>query len=105
MKTVKILSEVTFSEAAKRFFNFPMMNDTRMPFWIHGDGKSTFSEVLYDGVPIEIGKPIIVQIAYFEQAFLVGKLGIGSLFSLGTFPVELATGKIIDWNLAPADVD
>lgn len=99
MKTVKILSKVNFSEAAKRFFNFPMMNSTRMSFWIHGDQKSTFSEILYDGVPIEIGKPILVQIAYFEQAFLVGRLGVGSFFSLGTFPVEIAIGKIIDWDV------
>lgn len=98
MKEMLLDVEVTFIEKAKHSFNFPITNSIRTSFWLKGSNYSTFSEVQKHTEPIQSMKPYRLKIIVGGRDVVVNMLEKGKEFRLGTFPYEIAFGKIIKVN-------
>lgn len=96
MKELFLIVEIVFFEIAKESFSFPITNPIRLSFWISHDKISTFSEIQVENNSIDIGRPEIVTIKLVERDFLVNRIKSGTEFRMGTFPMEIALGKVID---------
>jgi hypothetical protein len=97
MKDILLIAEIIFFETAKKSFNFPIMNAIRNSFWLSHQNFSTFAEI----TPLESGftetnKKYMAQIIIVERDFLQNQLHVGCEFKLGTYPLEIARGKILE---------
>ncbi|MDR6781625.1 hypothetical protein ABIE26_001887 [Pedobacter africanus] len=95
MKELILLVEVVFLKKAEESFSFPITAPVRLSFWITDDRASTFSELQIENDAINIGKVEIVKILLLERDFLLNRIKTGTEFRLGTFPEEIAIGKVI----------
>ena len=95
MNTIYFLAEITCFETARQLFKFPIINSFRQSIWFKDAISSTPSEIQLQGENIEILKPCTVQIEIIDRGFLEGKIEIGKEFTLGTYPILMASGKIL----------
>ena len=96
MNEVIILADITFSKKAIDSFIFPINNTIRLSFWLSCDKVSTFSEIKPTTNNLNIGKSERVEIKLIERDFLQNRIKNGIEFSIGTYPNEIAKGKIIE---------
>ena len=96
MKEVLLRANITFLEIAKESFNFPLNNSIRTSFWLLNSQKSTFSEIQLLDENVDILKLYEVKIKVTERDFFYDKLKNGIEFKAGTYPNEIAYGKIIE---------
>ena len=96
MRDISIIAETIFFQPEVKAFSFPIVNSVRISFWIVNSKNSTWSEIEYDGYPIEACKLYKLRIILTERDFLEGKIKVGTEFILGTFPNEVAHGRIIE---------
>ncbi|HVU95338.1 MAG TPA: hypothetical protein VHE34_08945 [Puia sp.] len=97
MEDVLMIAEVNFIENTKIGFKFPVMNPIRMSFWISPENPSTPAEITPLGTGfMEPGKKYMAEIAIIDRDFLKDQLHVGCEFKLGTFPVQIAQGKIME---------
>jgi hypothetical protein len=99
MKEILLTVELIFLGAAKENFNFPITNPVRTSFWLLNSEYSTFSEIQPKGKKIEVWQICQLEIKIVERDFLRGMLVKGGEFKLGTYPYEIAYGRIIEMSL------
>ncbi len=92
----EFIAEILFLEEGKRWVNFPIKNGLRLSFWLLGDKVSTPSEIELLNENIEIGKSTLIKMRIIEREFLTGRIETGTEFRIGTFPDEVAQGKVIE---------
>src|SRR5687768_8800156 len=96
MQEITLVVEILFLEIAKESFNFPISNSVRLSFWFPDGKASTFSEIQIQGERIEIGKPQVIRINLIKRDFLIDSMKVGNEFRMGTFPIAIANGKILE---------
>jgi hypothetical protein len=96
MNTIFILAEIMCFETARKWIKFPIINSFRLSIWFKDAIASTPSEVQLQDESIDILKPCIVQIAIMDRDFLQGKIEVGEEFTLGTNPIRIISGKILE---------
>ncbi|SHG15791.1 hypothetical protein SAMN04488522_104679 [Pedobacter caeni] len=96
MERLSLIAEIIFLETAKNSFSFPIGNSIRMSFWLPGDKASTFSEIQINNKIIDLGKHEILEIKLGDIGLLLSRIQKGTEFRMGTFPNEIAIGKVIE---------
>jgi len=94
MKAIFFMADIIFFELSKESFRFPLINSVRTSLWLANTESSTFSEIQIKDEQVEIWKIHNVKIMLIERDFLKDKIKCGIEFKLGTYPKEIAYGRV-----------